>query len=125
MTRRSVALAAGLFILASVALPLPAAGSSVPAPDQAAPPQKAAPPPALPQPAADKSKAETGPAAGTETVHPGPKDIRERSAVYVFLAWLWLTIAVLIYVLVLKIRESDRIFSLRYHRPEKGPEGPG
>jgi hypothetical protein len=124
MMRQGVALAAALFILAFVAHPLLAAGSSGRTTAQVAPPRKAARQPAVPQPAPEKAKAETKPEAQSETINPGPKDIKEKSAVYVFLAWLWLTIAILIYVLALKIREADRIFSFHYYRPDQGSERP-
>ena len=51
--------------------------------------------------------------------HPGPKDIKEQVAIYVFLGWLWLSILVLIYVLRLKIRESDRLNNFAYFDTDK------
>jgi hypothetical protein len=122
MTRQRVALAAAFFILVFAAHPSLAAGGPGQTPDQVSPAQKAARPPAAPQPASEKAKTETKPEARSETIYPGPKDVRERSAVYVFLAWLWLTIAVLVYVLALKIREADRIVSFHYYHPDQGPE---
>ncbi len=122
MTRQSVGLAAAFFILVFAAHPSLAAGSPGRTPAQVAPAQKAARPPAVPQHAPEKAKAETKPEARSETIHPGPKDVRERSSVYVFLAWLWLTIAVLVYVLALKIREADRIVSFHFYHPDQGPE---
>jgi len=59
------------------------------------------------------------PKVRTEDIVPGPKDIRERSAVIVFLFWMWFSIAVLLYVLRLKVREVDRLSSL-----EKPPAHP-
>jgi hypothetical protein len=50
---------------------------------------------------------------------PGPKDIVERVAIYVFLGWLWLSILVLIYALRLKIRESDRLHDFAYFDTDK------
>jgi len=55
---------------------------------------------------------------------PWPKNIREKSAIFVFLAWLWLTIGILIYVLALEIREADRIHSLNYYHPRVKSRGP-
>ncbi len=54
-----------------------------------------------------------------EKPHPGPKDIKEQVAIYVFLGWLWLSILVLIYVLRLKIRESDRLDNFAYFDTDK------
>ncbi len=51
--------------------------------------------------------------------HPGPKDIKEQVAIYVFLGWLWLSILVLIYLLRLKIRESDRLNNFAYFDTDK------
>jgi len=121
MMRKNVALAAVLFILALVACPVLAAENPGQAASQVAPPKTAAPQPAVPQPAPEKAKAETKPESKDETIHPAPKNIKERSAVYVFLAWLWLVIGSLIYVFALKIREADRVFSLHYYQPDKGP----
>ena len=125
MIRKSVAVPAALLLLALAASPLLAAGSSGQAAAQVAPPRTAAPQPAVPQPAPEKAKAETKPEAKAEakaeTIQPAPKNIKEKSAVYVFLVWLWLTIGSLIYVFALKIREADRIFSLHYYQPRKSP----
>jgi hypothetical protein len=82
-------------------------------------------------PQEDTSQALTGPGAQepeVEPVHPGPKDITERIAIYVFLGWLWLSILVLIYALRLKIRESDRLHDFAYFDTDKktrskGPDG--
>ncbi len=57
--------------------------------------------------------------AEPEKPHPGPKDIKEQVAIYVFLGWLWLSILVLIYVLRLKIRESDRLNNFAYFDTDK------
>ena len=60
-------------------------------------------------------------------VHPGPQDIKERIAIYVFLGWLWLSILVLIYLLRLKIRESDRLNNFAYFDTDnvRGTTPPG
>jgi len=67
---------------------------------------------------------EPGAQAGAETqpekIFAGPKDIKERIAVYVFLGWLWLSIAVLIYLLRLKIREIDRLYDFSYFSADPG-----
>jgi hypothetical protein len=64
--------------------------------------------------------------AEPEKIYSGPKDIKERIAIFVFLGWLWLSILVLIYVLRLKIRESDRLNNLGYFETDNNtapPEG--
>ncbi len=116
MNRKIEALAAVLFILALVASPPLAAGSPGRTMAQVAPSQTAAP-----QPAPEKAKAETQAEAKPETIHPAPMDIKEKTGVYVFLAWMWLTIGSLIFVFALKIREADRVFSLQYYQPETRP----
>jgi hypothetical protein len=57
----------------------------------------------------------------TEPILPAYSDIRQRSAVIVFYAWLWLSIAVLIYFLRLWIKEADRIYKAKYYEPEESP----
>jgi hypothetical protein len=54
-----------------------------------------------------------------EKIVPGPQNIKERTAIYVFLGWMWVSIAVLVYVLRLKIKEADRLYFSRYFSPEK------
>lgn len=53
-----------------------------------------------------------------EKIVPSPRNIRESTGVYVFLAWIWLAISVLVFVLNAKIREADRLFGLKFF-PEK------
>jgi hypothetical protein len=101
--RKRIALAMVLVLMTLAAAPLLASGS----------PGQATATAVFPQTPPDKAKA--------ETIHPAPKNIKEKSAVYVFLVWLWLTIASLIYVFALKIREADRILSLLYYQPDKSP----
>ncbi|MBN1223560.1 MAG: hypothetical protein JXB23_09940 [Candidatus Aminicenantes bacterium] len=57
------------------------------------------------QPAADEE---------IEIIVPAPKDIKEATAIYVFLGWMWLSILVLIYFLRLKVKETDRIHELKF-----------
>lgn len=54
-----------------------------------------------------------------DKVVPSPKDIKEGTAIYVFVAWMWLAIVVLIYILRLKIRESDRLYEIKFLSPDK------
>jgi hypothetical protein len=101
--KRVAALTMILVLMALPAAPLLASGS----------PGQATAIAASSQPPPDKAPA--------ETIQPAPKNIKERSAVYVFLVWLWLIIGSLIYVFALKIREADRIFSLHYYQPHTTP----
>jgi Na+/H+ antiporter NhaC len=54
-----------------------------------------------------------------EKIIPSPKNIKEQTGIYVFLAWMWIAIVVLIYILRLKIREVDRLLKLRFLSPKK------
>jgi hypothetical protein len=70
--------------------------------------------PATPLPA----KPATKPAvkkARTEAIVPGPKDIRERYAIPVFLVLLWLAIITLLTILRWKIQESDRVYYAKFY----------
>jgi hypothetical protein len=49
-----------------------------------------------------------------EVIVPAPKDKKEEIGIYIFLAWIWLSIFVLIYVLRLKVKESDRIYEMKF-----------
>jgi hypothetical protein len=57
--------------------------------------------------------------AEPEKIVPGPQNIKERTAILVFLGWMWVSIAVLVYILRLKIKETDRLYFARYFSPEK------
>jgi hypothetical protein len=47
-------------------------------------------------------------------------------SVYVLLAWVWFSIAVLLWLLRLKVRETDRVYSMGLDRAaEKTPKGSG
>jgi hypothetical protein len=54
-----------------------------------------------------------------EEIKPAPKDIKEAIGIYVFLGWIWVSIFVLIYILLQKIKETDRIYRLKYFSPDK------
>lgn len=45
---------------------------------------------------------------GKEIIKPEFKNIKEKTSVYVFLAWLWLVIGVLLYILNEQIKEAER-----------------
>lgn len=52
--------------------------------------------------------------AQPEKIIPGPQNIKESTAIYVFLGWLWISIGVLIYILRLKIKEADRLHAIKF-----------
>jgi hypothetical protein len=54
-----------------------------------------------------------------EKVIPAAKNIREKTAIYVFVAWLWAAIFVLIYIVRLEIKESDRLLDLKFFHENK------
>ena len=54
-----------------------------------------------------------------ETIVPGPKDLRQATAIYVFLGWIWLSIGILIFLLLMKIREVDRLHRLGFFSEDK------
>ena len=68
--------------------------------------------------------AQTEPPAAAETepgvIHPGPADQAEEIGLWVFLGWMWGAIAVLAAVLLLKIKEADRLHALRYFDSPRG-----
>ncbi len=65
----------------------------------------------------EQSKAQAQ--AEPEKIVAGPKDIKEKTAVYFFVGWLWAAIGVLIYVLRLKIKEVDRLYALKFFTPDR------
>lgn len=54
-----------------------------------------------------------------ETIVPGPKDVKQATAIYVFLGWIWLSIGILIFFIRLKIKEVDRLHRLGYFSEDK------
>lgn len=54
-----------------------------------------------------------------ETIVPGPKDLRQATAIYVFLGWIWLSIGILIFFIRLKIKEVDRLHRLGFFSEDK------
>jgi hypothetical protein len=54
-----------------------------------------------------------------EKIVGAPGNIKQRTAVYVFLGWMWGSIAVLVYFLRLKIKEADRLYYAGYFLPDK------
>jgi hypothetical protein len=65
--------------------------------------------------------------APAEVIHPGPRNLKEKWGIGVFLVWMWLSIAVLVSFIRLQIREADRVTGLGYddpikvHRDERAP----
>lgn len=55
----------------------------------------------------------------TETIVPSPKDIKQATAIYVFVGWMWLSIGALIFFLRQKIKEVDRLHSLKFFSDSK------
>jgi len=54
-----------------------------------------------------------------EKIIPSPKNIKESTAIYVFLVWMWVGIFVLIYILRLKIKEVDRLNKIKFFSAER------
>ncbi len=109
------------FVLLSLVVCLILSGPAAGQASQEAPKAQPAPAkPAVAQPAGKPAAAE--PAAETRPPVMSPK---EKTGVYVFLAWTWLTIAVLLYVLTLKVRESDRVLRTGLYGAAGGGKEPG
>ncbi len=56
-----------------------------------------------------------------EEIEAGPTDIREKIGVPVFLGWMWICLIVLIYFLILKVKETDRLYELNYLKDRSSP----
>ncbi len=56
---------------------------------------------------------------GPQKIVGAPKDIKESIGIWVFVAWMWISIAVLIYFLRLKIKETDRLYFLKFFSSDK------
>ena len=48
-----------------------------------------------------------------------PQNIKESTAIFIFLGWIWLSVAVLTYLLRLKIKETDRLLDVGYFSSER------
>lgn len=62
----------------------------------------------------EKQNPKTQMEKGAEKIISSPRNIKEKTAIYVFLGWMWMTIFVLIYILRLKIKEADRLYLYLY-----------
>lgn len=49
-----------------------------------------------------------------EEILPGPTNIKEGTAILVFVGWMWLSIIVLIFILRAKIKEVDRLHHIKF-----------
>ena len=54
-----------------------------------------------------------------EKIIPSPKNIKESTGIYVYVAWMWIVIFIIIYILRLKIKEVDRLYKLRFFSVKK------
>lgn len=54
-----------------------------------------------------------------EKIIPAPKNIKESTGIYVFVAWIWVAIFVLIYIVRQKIKEVDRLFQIKFFSTKK------
>lgn len=48
-----------------------------------------------------------------------PQNIKEKTGIWVFVAWIWVSVFVLIYFLRLKIAEADRLHRIRFYNIKK------
>lgn len=99
-----------LLVLVMGAVLLPSAGLIAQDAPKGATPQGAAAKPAVAEPAAE--------------IHPPAMKPREKTGVYVFLAWTWMTIGVLLYILTLKVREADRVLRTGFFETPGGGKEP-
>ncbi len=67
----------------------------------------------------EEKKSEIQKQEAQEKIIPSAKNIKEKTAIYVFLGWVWLSILVLIYFLRLKIKEVDRLQLFKFFTNEK------
>jgi hypothetical protein len=72
-----------------------------------------------PRSAQEKQAAAPQTQAEEEKIIPSPKNIKEGTAIYVFVVWMWLSIFVLVYILRLKIKEVDRLYKIKFFSTKK------
>ena len=48
-----------------------------------------------------------------------PQDVKEKTGVIVYVAWVWIGILSIVYILRLKIREADRLHRLNFFSAKK------
>ena len=54
-----------------------------------------------------------------EKIVGAPQDVKQKMGIWVFVGWMWISIVVLVYFLRLKIKEADRLYSLRFFSAKK------
>jgi hypothetical protein len=54
-----------------------------------------------------------------EKIVVGPQDIKQKTGILVFVAWMWISVFVIVYFLRLKIKEADRLYRLRFYSAKK------
>jgi len=54
-----------------------------------------------------------------EKIISAPHDAKQKTGIWVFVAWMWISVFVLIYFLRLKIKEADRLYRLRFYSAKK------
>jgi hypothetical protein len=71
------------------------------------------------QPRATEKAVQDQAQAPPDKISAGPQNIRERTAVFVFVGWLWAAIFVLICITRLEIKEADRLLDLKFYSDGK------
>jgi hypothetical protein len=54
-----------------------------------------------------------------EEIVGAPTDAKQKTGIWVFVAWMWISVFVIIYFLRLKIKEVDRLYRLRFYSAKK------
>jgi hypothetical protein len=54
-----------------------------------------------------------------EKIVGAPQDAKQKTGIWVFVAWMWISVLVLIFFLRLKIKEVDRLYRLRFFSAKK------
>ncbi len=54
-----------------------------------------------------------------EKIVVGPQDIKQKTGILVFVAWMWISVFVIVYFLRFKIIEADRLYRLRFYSAKK------
>jgi len=60
------------------------------------------------------ARASIRPEAPMQEIESGPKDVREKTELYVFLGWMWILILISLYVLHHKARQADALARYRF-----------
>jgi hypothetical protein len=54
-----------------------------------------------------------------EKIIVGPQDVKQKTGILVFVAWMWISVFVIVYFLRFKIIEADRLYRLRFYSAKK------